>query len=61
LLLFTFFSGEMEKFRADAWRTLVDIDKRLHVAAKTLTTLEGLVPVCSYCKKIRPVRSKISV
>lgn len=53
LVLFTGFSAMIEWYRARTWRELNAADTALRTATGQLITLEGLVPVCSYCKKIR--------
>ena len=43
----------LERVRSRSWRLLFRAKEKLQEAASALNTLEGLIPICSYCKKIR--------
>ncbi len=47
-LLFATYEHSMQQMRE-----LTRINKELRQATKTIKTLEGILPICSYCKKIR--------
>jgi hypothetical protein len=47
------FAFYTEFLRSRLWKTLYNANKELKEATKQLKTMEGLVPICSYCKNIR--------
>ncbi len=51
--LLVIFAGSTEWFRVRAVNALFDINSKLESATEALETLGGLVPICSYCKKIK--------
>lgn len=53
LSFLTILSGFVEYTRASSWRELLRVGKTLTDATDELEALEGFVPICSYCKKIR--------
>lgn len=51
--ILTFFSIISEWFRQQSWNEFSSSRKALEKAARELQKMEGLVPICSYCKSVR--------
>ena len=52
-VLLALFSAVAEWFRDHSWKMLHRTDQVLQTAAAALEELGGLLPICSYCKRIR--------
>ena len=53
LIIVAVLAWVLERVRAQSWRLIFRATEVLQEATRTLNTMEGLIPICSYCKKIR--------
>ena len=53
LVIVTALAWILERVRASSWHQLFRATEKLQEATRALDTMEGLIPICSYCKKIR--------